>query len=195
MRKARFDIISDHVHNYYLTLSQKAVGRMQNTPDLHVLKTDAWNELPGALPVGGIAPQLNVDCKIVEVQKEVCEAAQKHHPELHITKGDIRDLPYQDKEFHIILDLSTLDHIPESDVPLAIESYARVLKNNGLFLLVTWFKDKVEEQTAEWSPDNQYYFNYDKVLNIINKLFRLEEQETLYSEKERFLHYFLFTKK
>lgn len=194
MRKAKFPIIDDRTHELYLTLSKSVLKRFGHmTP--RVLKTDAWNELKGALPIGGIVPKLWGNCRIVEYKKDVCEGAKEMFPSLDITQGDIRSLPFEDNSFDVILDLSTLDHIPPQDVPVALKEYNRVL-DGGYFLLVTWFRDGdyPQEPNKEWSPDNQYLFEYDKVVPEIKKYFEVVEEETIYAEPKRYLHYMLMNK-
>lgn len=48
--------------------------------------------------------------------------------------GDIRDLPYSDEEFDVVLAIATLHHLSEEDVIAAVAECKRVLKPGGLLL-------------------------------------------------------------
>lgn len=178
----RFDILSEEIHKYYLVLSQQTVGKFENPK---VLKTDCWNETENGLPEGGIIPQIKGKKVLIEYQQSNIESAKRNYPQLNIVKGDIRKLPFADLEFDVILDLSTLDHIPEEDIEKALKEYNRVLKDGGYLLLITWFGKDIEYK--EWTPDNQYNFNRERFNSIFKKYFILEKEEELWGDEKKLL--------
>jgi len=129
----------------YLGVSQRALGYLSADRPL-VLKTDLWNEvvdksrnvLDGLLLSGE-----DLDLYGMDISVEICDRAEALYKEVRVTRGDIRSLPFADRFFDVVLDLSTIDHIPESTLPQAIEEYRRVLKVGGILVLVFWKEDLV----------------------------------------------------
>jgi len=108
-----------------------------------LLKTDLWNE--------GVEYSRNVLRKIynyksfdldlygIDVSDKICISAKKLNPFVNAFQADIRSLPFKDNSLDIILDLSTLDHIPLSSVPNVLKGYSRILKENGILVLIFWY--------------------------------------------------------
>jgi methyltransferase family protein len=177
---------SESIHEYYLRRSIECVSEFKNP---RVLKTDACNESHDNLPVpGGIALNLPKEAAVMvlEWDEAVIAAARSAHPELEVRRGDIRtlaDIP--GGAFDVLLDLSTLDHIQPRDVPRALASYRRVLRENGILLLVFWASVDprliAEGDAGEWSHGRQYYFDIDFVRNTLAALqFELISEDHVY---------------
>ena len=110
----------------------------RQTVDL--LKVDLWNE---AIEherdiIGRYQNRENFHLHGIDISGTVCSLARIRLANVHIAQCDVRRLPFSDNCFSIILDLSTLDHIAEHEVSNVIQEYRRVLKKEGVLVLVFW---------------------------------------------------------
>jgi SAM-dependent methyltransferase len=178
--------LSESIHDYYLRRSIECVSEFKKP---RVLKTDACNESHDTLPIpGGIALNLpkEAEVMVMEWDETVIAAARSAHSELDLRQGDIRTLAgLPSGAFDVVLDLSTLDHIQPRDVPRALASYRRVLRENGILLLVFWASVDAhvvaEGDTGEWSHGRQYYFAVDLVRSTLAALqFELISEDHVY---------------
>jgi len=153
----------EEVFNYYKTRSQEIMTG-------NVLKTDCYNE--------GFGRPIIEDerATLVEVDEENIKKAKEANPKLNIIKGDIRELTF-DKEFDVILDLSTIDHIKEDELEKVFTCYQKALKPNGKILIIAWMTDVSFDLDKVWEPKDQYFFNEKIFKNIFDRHFkRLEEK-------------------
>lgn len=100
-----------------------------------VLKADAWNEANNQTPITDYVRPPEA-LRLVELDPDVVAEARRRHPGLSVQVADIRALPFPPAAFGAVIDLSTIDHGP--DPQRAIREYARVLRRDGLLLLVSW---------------------------------------------------------
>jgi ubiquinone/menaquinone biosynthesis C-methylase UbiE len=126
----------------------------------------------------------------VEYDQALVNIAQKKLfcPE-RIQRGDIRNLPYPDRMFDIIIDTSTLDHIQPSEVEQALREYNRTLKPGGRLLLIVWTKTLQDPPFIDnWTPSHQSFFNQERLLHLVCKYFRIltgpEILHTLHPDRE-----------
>lgn len=110
---------------------------------ISILKTDLWTEgVVRSREVLNHAVELAedkgfyVDAYGMDISKEICERAVHLGVRANIRQGDIRCLPYLDRFFNIILDVSTIDHMPFSDAKIALGEYYRCLKPDGVLVLM-----------------------------------------------------------
>lgn len=100
-----------------------------------VLKTDLFDEAvtPGLYAtLSGSAVQLVG----MDVSAGIAEAAARRHPKLEVHTADVRDLPFDDESFDVVVSVSTLDHFDDkADIPRALAEIARVLRPGGCLLL------------------------------------------------------------
>ena len=158
-----------------------------------VLKTDCYNEANGRPII------FDNKFKLIEYDQEVINLAKRSNMTLDIIQGDIRQLPFGHDSFEVILDLSTLDHIPPKDVATVIGEYNRVLGPRGKLLLITWLTNN-EAPEKEWTPQDQYFFKYETVKKELDKYFDTTEESLLFGRadpvyKEGFLYEFVCSKK
>lgn len=150
------------IHQVY---QQTVKALVEKYNPLRVLKTDCWNESDGDFPVASEITGRYVVC--LELQPSRIAKAQSKFPWLRFTKGDIRSIPFDDNEFDMVIDLSTIDHVEE--YKKALNEYARVLIDDGVLYLVAW------HSTAErdWIPvpdqwgASQYHFKEDEFMEAI----------------------------
>lgn len=180
------------LYSVYLQQSQELVEecRKEFMVSPKILKIDAWNEAKNK-PNKGIVGNLNASCMIIEVDKDIYEEAKKNMPYADILMGDIRNIQLPDEYVHGLIDLSTLDHIPFSDVETALKEYKRVVKEQGKILLVTWFAEDEEFrqycEKKKWTTENQYYFEYELFTEMLKNYFDIKYTECLYKVDRRSL--------
>jgi SAM-dependent methyltransferase len=104
------------------------------------LKTDLWNEcLGGAREIAGHFHERDgLRFFGLDLLHSVCVEGRSRVPAMHVVQADIRALPFRAGSFDAVLDLSTLDHLPEAGVADAIGEYRRVLRVGGALLLIFW---------------------------------------------------------
>jgi SAM-dependent methyltransferase len=138
-----------------------------------ILKTDCYNEMHGR-PV--VKPR---EASLIDIDRKLVSGAVKDGHDAHY--GDIREIPFEDASFDAVLDFSTLDHIPSTDVPKAIGEYARVLKPDGTLLLFVWTCGGPSRHSA-----GQSFFSRKDVEKPLARHFDIEsEADVFYSRTER----------
>lgn len=104
---------------------------------LKLLKVDLWNE--------GIDLERNILKHLIhknqllygiDISYKACSLAKENTKSLHISQGTIEAMAFKNSCFNMLLDLSTLDHLPPEHVEGIIQEYNRVLKKEGVFILV-----------------------------------------------------------
>lgn len=169
------------IFRFYLEESQRVVNLIEQKPAL-VLKTDLYNEEQGTPYPGGIMGNLKGALTTgLEYQQFRVEAAQHALPKLaqSMRKGDIRKLSYPDEIFDLVIDLSTIDHVRQLDVPMVLREYDRVLNPGGYILLIVW-TDDVTHEDAGWDPNSQYFFKRDFVTKEVKKHFQILDYDKVF---------------
>lgn len=161
---------SIELHKYYLSEAQRLCVNATR-----VLKTDLDNEVYGSPVLGGIAANLKCEVYAIEYDPRIAADGSNN---VHSVVGDIRELPYEDSYFDVVVDLSTIDHIPPEDLPKTLTGYARVLKEKGKLLMFAWCGHGIHPDV--WKPDNQYYFDKEELLGVIEKHFTIQEMGVVY---------------
>jgi hypothetical protein len=150
----------ESIHEIY---KNKALALVDQFVDPFVLKTDCWNEV-NEIP---IAPLIkNVFC--LELSDIILDKAHNKFPKLRIRKGDIRKIPCENESVDVILDTSTIDHIP--DYEKALDEYYRVLKLNGEALICVWLAKESSQHPSKYGG-TQYFFNESSFVSDISSRF------------------------
>jgi len=72
----------------------------------------------------------------VDLSPGIVEAVKRRFPDLDSRAADVRELPYDDASFDVIISISTLDHFDsELDIQSALNELSRVLRPGGQLLL------------------------------------------------------------
>lgn len=170
------------IYNYYLKMAQKAID-LCKSPCPNILKTDAWNEWRALPSAGGIVKNLKTNGKftLIEYDRDICSQIRVNYPDLNVINGDIRNLPFNNEEFDVLIDLSTIDHIPNNDVSGVINNYSQVLKKGGILLLIVWCSnvDNLVQgwRDKDWKPTNQYFFSEQEIKEEVSKYFEIIEED------------------
>jgi SAM-dependent methyltransferase len=104
-------------------------------PSLRILKTDLFDEAVS----GGVYPLLAAsaaDVVGIDVSPTVVGAARARYPGLEARVADVRELPFPESTFDVVVSISTLDHFESlGDVRAALAELRRVLVPGGELLL------------------------------------------------------------
>ena len=100
-----------------------------------LLKTDLFDEAAGEglyqLLVTRAQTFIGMDISFL-----VLRAARSFHPDLLVTSADVRDLPFADGVFDIVVSNSTLDHFASPiQIEISLRELIRVLRTGGQLLL------------------------------------------------------------
>lgn len=100
-----------------------------------LLKTDLFDEAMGA----GLFPLLARHARRVaalDIAPSVLAAAVSNHPQLLAVAADVRQLPFAQETFDVVVSISTLDHFETRDqILMALRGLHRVLRRGGRLLL------------------------------------------------------------
>jgi len=93
----------------------------------------------GKVPPLAIFAQQGFECWGIDISDEQLDKANayctEHEIELHLQKGDMRQIPFNDATFDFVYEQYAMCHLSKSDTALAIREMHRVLKPGGLCLL------------------------------------------------------------
>ncbi len=101
------------------------------------LKVDLWNE--------GVDFQRNIlkhydnehnDLYGMDISFRTCTLAKKHEKNIKVSNSSISALAFKNNSFDILLDMSTSDHVQPNDLKKVFNEYARVLKKEGILILI-----------------------------------------------------------
>lgn len=174
-------LVSPSWFSYYIGNSYKEATKIGlkyvGSSRINLLKADLWNE--GIKFQRDILGQYqhceNFNLYGVDISFFVCSYAKRRTKNLCAIQGDIRKLPFKENSYNIILDLSTLDHIPEVEVPLVLQQYKRVLKKDGILVLIFWYSSfffNIKYAIIRRpKKDTQYYFSLRTIKNEVKKRF------------------------
>jgi ubiquinone/menaquinone biosynthesis C-methylase UbiE len=170
-----------NVTEVYKFYKDKAIKECNIVKGQRVLKTDCHNEsgiFSHSLP---IIPHIKdiVTVDALEIDKNVIDLAIKNigTDGWTITQGDIRNLPYEDNTFDLLLDFSTIDHITPEELPNVLNEYKRVCKSNSKFTIIVWLSNKNE---IDSNFSYQYYFESNYFTECIKKLSDIDTIYPLY---------------
>lgn len=159
-----------------------------NTNKISLLKTDLWNEgiETGRDVLSQYQNEKRFNLHGVDISHLVCCSAQKSVQNIHIMQANIKNLPLKDTLFDIVLDLSTLDHVPLHQVPGVIQEYRRALKKGGVLVLVYWCESvllrlifklhRIKNYREQPVWGTQYYFPVNQVKECVKGDFNILEE-------------------
>ena len=141
-------------------------------PHPEVLKTDVFNEVMNLPSVGGVT---GTGCPVtfvyVDINRDYIDSFKRSYPGERVYLMDIRDLQFSPGRFDMVLDCSTIDHIPFTDVEDVIYNYKKLLKLGGTLLLITWTAPEIRI-----FPDPvQYYHPRRDLESILSEYFTIHD--------------------
>jgi len=175
--------------NYYLGNSYRRAAKIgvnyQKQEHLRLLKTDLWNE--------GIRTQRTVlddwqdsqqvNLYGIDISPLTCRLAREKNKKINVIQANISGLPFKNSFFDAVLDLSTLDHLPENEIRGVIREYGRVLVKDGRLVLVFWYPSILQRLVSRlgkaWgqpAEPTQYYLPINSVKSEAKREFDVLEE-------------------
>ncbi len=99
----------------------------------------------------------------LDLSKRVSARAKKMNPSKSILRANVSRLPFRDRKFDLVMDISTVDHVHPSDVWMVISEYSRVLREDGILLLcidsklsLLWeiYRTTLDYPSWSWAPQH-----------------------------------------
>ncbi len=115
--------------------SDAALGRLLErwAPEAseNALKTDLFDEASGTGLIGALGRR-SAKVSGIDISAEVVRLAAERNPGLRAVTADVRELPFGDDEFDLVVSNSTLDHFGgRHDVEAALAELHRVMRRGG----------------------------------------------------------------
>ncbi len=166
--KGVHDWSHQYIKAFYHQLVARALGRLKFVRDLRILKVDLWNEgVETSRDILGYFS--NFDTVGFDLSKTTCHLAKKRLRNSAITQATCQKLPFACGKFDLVLDLSTIDHIPFSKSKEVFAEYYRVLKPRGLLAIAFWQSNTVTKYFFN-ANNHQLYFDRKKVANSLENI-------------------------
>lgn len=132
----------EYTQRQSVEISLQGINYLRNNKDdIFLLKTDLWTE--------GVDTKREVLNKLlskikkqkvksygIDISSEVCNKAKLNGTKAIISQSDISRLHFKKSFFDIIVDLSTIDHMPFNKAKKALGEYYRCLKPEGILVLM-----------------------------------------------------------
>ena len=162
------DYSNQYIKSFYRQFVAMALGRLKLSRDLRVLKVDLWNE--GVETSRDILSHLaDFDTVGFDLSKTICHLAKDRLYNTGIAQATCQNMPFAREKFDLILDLSTIDHIPFSKTEEIFKEYYRVLKPKGLLAIAFWQSNTATKYFLHIDPE-QLYFDSKKVANSLQTI-------------------------
>jgi len=117
------------------------------------------------------------NCTGIDLSHDIVEYARLNSPEgIYYYSGDIKNMPFDNDEYDIILNMGVLIHILDNNYIKEIaKEFYRVLKPGGLIFITvanegtTWKDEKIQSMTRSFSMDKiKELFDMFECLGIYN---------------------------
>lgn len=176
--KTHVDEIYDRIAIARWRLAIEAI--VGHSSGLTIVKTDGWNEAGGHSLVETISHRNTVI--VMDISPGILKRAMALG---HLgVLGSIDRMPFASWSIDVILDISTIDHLPQNTAPHVIEEYYRILKPGGRLLIIhnssaslPW---KIASKFGRVSPAYSgfppaYYFDPSYIKRCIDRFFIIEQ--------------------
>ena len=159
---------NQYIKSFYHQLVSRALGRLQFNRGLRILKVDLWNE--GVETSRDILSHFeNFETVGFDLSNAICHLAKDRLYNSGIVQATCQTLPFANENFDLVLDLSTIDHIPFSKTKDIFTEYYRVLKPTGLLAIAFWQSNIATKYFLHIDPE-QLYFDSKKVADSLEDI-------------------------
>jgi ubiquinone/menaquinone biosynthesis C-methylase UbiE len=143
------------------------MGRLGNNRP-KVLKADLWNE--GIETSRDVLGQFEkYETVGFDVSKTVCQHAKRRLRKPGLLQATCQALPFSSNSFDLVLDLSTIDHMPFATSQKVLTEYYRVLKPQGLLAIAFWQSNIATKYLMSANPD-QLYFDRKQIAKSLEQI-------------------------
>lgn len=116
-----------------------------------------------------------LDVTAIDFSPDMVKLAKKEHPALRVRRMDLRKLAFKPRQFDGVFAMYSLIHIPEGDVPDALDGINRVLKPGGYLYLA------LQEPRRKMQKDGFYPVVYNRKINMFINLITESEMRAYLS--------------
>ncbi len=112
-------------------------------------------------------------CKVIgiDLSKKMIQLAKQNFPQIIFRQQDIRKLHFEPHSFEGILASYSFIHIPKKDVPLLLQTFHKILKENGILYLGLQSGQSKEIFINEpFKPDEKLFLNiisFDEIKKLL----------------------------
>jgi ubiquinone/menaquinone biosynthesis C-methylase UbiE len=107
--------------------------------------------------------------------------SKEHNVELNISKGDIKNLPFEDESISYIYSYNTIFHMKKEDIEKAVNEIKRVLKPGGI-CFVNFLSIKDGEYGNGEKVGEGEFLQTEGDGKVIHAYYNLEEAETHFND-------------
>lgn len=109
----------------------------------------------------------------IDISEAMLTIAKQHLPQVPFVQGNMSALPYTDESFDAVVSAYSLIHIAQADIPNTLMGIKRVLKKNGLILVLAQIGNSDQMIAEPLQPKLQNFVNF----------FRLEQLAKAFQEQ------------
>lgn len=124
------------------------------------------------------------EVRAVDVSDEMLKIVRKKFPEAEAEKADIRNLPFGDGEFDVVVATFVIVHLDTLDE--AFDEVYRVLKDGGAFIVTNVNQRKPPKLKTKDGETivikSAYHRPKDVIESLENNLFKIEKEEFVYAD-------------
>ena len=120
----------------------------------------------------------------IDLSPKMIEIAHEQVPEGKFQLMDMGKLEYSDNHFDGIMANYSLIHIPTDELPLVIRELKRVLKDNGVLLILSMKGDPDQLVDEPMAPGMQVFVNFFN-LKRLTDLLECEQFEIVHGEETK----------
>ncbi len=121
----------------------------------------------------------------IEISNSQIEKAElfseKHNVQLNISKGDIRELPFEDESMSYIYSFNSIFHMKKRDISKAVEEIKRVLKPGGICFINFLSVNDCEYGQGEKVGEGEF-LQCEGDQKVIHTYYDIEEAETHFKD-------------
>jgi len=184
--------------HYLKTIFNKEINDfLADTNNAIILKTDLFTEaIDTRRDTFPTLKQANNIIYGIDINKNIVKEAKRLHPKDHFQVGDIKKLNYKNDAFTHILDVSTIDHEPITNVPSILNEYARTLQSKGKLFLLFWNSNnigiKILSKIGDILKGKEQHFNKNGYLFDDKQMSRMLKEKGFDVLKRKRLGFFMY---
>jgi len=140
---------------------------------------------------GGSCPPLALFLELgyktygIEISNSKIEMAKafskEHNVELNISKGDIRELPFEDESISYIYSYNTIFHMKKDDITKGVEEIKRVLKPGGI-CFINFLSINDDDYGQGEKVGEGEFLQIEGEEKVIHTYYDIEEAETHFKD-------------
>jgi len=111
----------------------------------------------------------------IDISKKVIDKVKVKYPKANIVCCDVRNLPFEDDYFDLIISPSTLDHFPKKDLIKSLHELKRVSKKDGIMIITLSSKQNIWLsyyliKLLKLLPYDMYLYSKKEVIDVCEEI-------------------------